>query len=47
MVEELLRDGKELAYSAEPAYKGSSFIPSALTINVTGESEFTEVINIW
>lgn len=39
MVEELLRDGKELVYSAEPAYKGSSFIPSALTINVTGESD--------
>ncbi|EDP97698.1 hypothetical protein U8527_05100 [Kordia algicida OT-1] len=47
MVEELLREGKELAYSAEPAYKGSSFIPSALTIKVTGESEFTEVIQVW
>ncbi|WP_298487027.1 hypothetical protein [uncultured Maribacter sp.] len=47
MIEELLADGKKLNYSAEPEYKGKSFIPSKLKINVTGDSEFSETINIW
>ncbi|KAB1154255.1 hypothetical protein F7018_14895 [Tenacibaculum aiptasiae] len=47
MIEDLLIEGKELSYSANPEYKGKSFIPSALKISVTGDSEFTEVIEIW
>ncbi len=47
MIEELLIEGKKLGYSAEPEYKGKSFIPSKLKISVTGDSEFTETINIW
>ncbi|WP_420574775.1 hypothetical protein [Kordia sp.] len=47
MIEELLHDGKNLNYVAKPAYKGKSFIPSQLTIEVTGDADFTEVINIW
>ncbi len=47
IVEDLLIDGKRLSYSAEPEYKGKSFVPSKLTIVVTGDSEFTETINIW
>ena len=47
MIEELLIDGKNLSYSAQPEYKGDSFIPSKLKISVTGDSEFTETINIW
>jgi hypothetical protein len=47
IIEELLIKGKKLSYSAEPEYKGKSFIPSKLIINVTGESEIKEVINIW
>ncbi|TCI90952.1 hypothetical protein [Tenacibaculum sp. M341] len=47
MIEELLIDGEKLSYSAEPEYKGNSFIPSKLKIMVTGDSEFVETINIW
>jgi len=47
MIEKLLVDGKKLSYSAEPEYKGKSFIPSKLKISVTGDSEFNETINIW
>jgi len=47
MIEQLLIDGKKLSYSAEPEYKGKSFIPSKLRISVNGESEFKETINIW
>ena len=46
-IEELLIQGKKISYSAEPEYKGKSFIPSKLIINVTGESEFKEIITIW
>ena len=46
-IEELLIKGEKINYSAEPEYKGKSFIPSKLIINVTGESEFKEIINIW
>ena len=47
IVEDLLIDGKRLSYSAEPEYKGKSFVPSKLTIVVSGDSEFTETITIW
>ena len=47
MIEKDLRQGKKMSYSATPAYKGKSFIPSSLEIAVTGEVNFTEVIHIW
>ena len=47
MIEQLLIDGKNLSYSAEPEYKGKSFIPSNLIISVNGDSELKETINIW
>ena len=47
MIEGLLIDGKQLHYTAQPQYKGKSFIPSQLKISVTGDSEFEETINIW
>ena len=46
-VEGLLIDGEKLSYSAEPEYKGKSFVPSKLKIIVTGDSEFIETIDIW
>ncbi len=47
MIEQMLIDGKNLSYSAKPEYKGKSVIPSTLEISVTGDSEFSETINIW
>jgi hypothetical protein len=47
MIEKLLIEGKKLGYSAEPEYKGKSFIPSKLNITVTGEVKFKETIEIW
>lgn len=47
MIEQLLIDGKNLSYTAKPGYKGNSVIPNKLEISVTGDSEFTETINIW
>ncbi len=46
-IEKLLIDGKKISYATEPEYKGNSFIPSKLIINITGEIEFKEIINIW
>ncbi|MDJ0646394.1 MAG: hypothetical protein QNJ57_10470 [Flavobacteriaceae bacterium] len=47
LVENLLLDGKKLSFEATPEYKGRSFVPSKLKLVVTGDSEFTETINIW
>jgi len=47
MIESLLRDGKVKSYSATPQYKGNSFIPSSILVTATGESNFSETINIW
>lgn len=47
MIGQLLKEGKNLRYSAQPAYKGNSFIPSAIQIQVTGDVDFTETIEIW
>lgn len=46
-VNELLDKELDIRYIANPEYKGNSFIPSKLVINVTGEKEITEVIEIW
>ena len=47
MIEAMLEDGKSLGYSASPEYKGSSFIPSAIVITVTGDASIEETIQIW
>src|SRR5690349_1918417 len=47
MIDNLLTEGKKLRYSAEPEYKGKSFIPSKLNIAVTGDVKFKESIEIW
>lgn len=47
MVEKLLEEGKRISLDANPEYKGKSFIPSKLTLEVSGEAEFIETINIW
>lgn len=46
-VYDMLEKGLKLGYSANPEYKGSSFIPGKLIINVKGDKTITEVINIW
>jgi hypothetical protein len=46
-IEDLLMDGQRLGFTAEPEYKGNSFVPSKLKIMVTGDTEFTETIAIW
>jgi len=46
-IEDLLRNGKVKSYSATPQYKGNSFIPSSILITASGESSFSETINIW
>jgi len=47
MIGELLMGGKNLTYSAQPEYKGKSFIPSKLVVVADGDAQFTEIINIW
>lgn len=47
IVEKLLLDGKKLSFEANPEYKGRSFIPSKLILEVSGDAEFMETINIW
>ena len=46
-IDNMLEDGIEIKYSASPEYKGSSFIPSKLIIDITGDKIITEVIDIW
>ncbi|QBA65592.1 hypothetical protein EQY75_05230 [Muriicola soli] len=46
-VEKLLLDGKIISFEAKPEYKGRSFIPSKLKLEVSGDAEFIESINIW
>ena len=46
-VNDLLDKGLDIRYAAKPEYKGNSFIASKLVINVTGEKEMTEIIDIW
>ena len=43
----MLESGIQIQYSAGPEYKGSSFIPSKLIINITGDKIITELIDIW
>lgn len=49
MVEVLVMENKVTGYKCNAAYKGDSFIPSALTIVASkdGKTVFEEKINIW
>jgi hypothetical protein len=48
-VEDLLRQGKVKSFSAEPSYKGRSFVPSSITVKAgkDGQIVFEETIHIW
>jgi hypothetical protein len=46
-ISDMLESGLKLGYSASPEYKGSSFIPGRLIIDVKGDTTITEVIDIW
>lgn len=39
--------GKISKYSAQPAYKGDSFIPSSITVRAYDPGDFTATIEIW
>lgn len=39
--------GKISKYTAQPAYKGNSFIPSSITVRAYEPGEFTATIEIW
>ena len=41
------QEGKISKYSAEPAYKGDSFVPSSITVRAHDPGDFTATIEIW
>ncbi|WP_199671382.1 hypothetical protein [Salinisphaera sp. Q1T1-3] len=43
----LAESGKISRYSAQPAYKGDSFIPSSITVCAHDPGDFSETIEIW
>ncbi|MFM6905550.1 MAG: hypothetical protein ACKOUU_05740 [Acinetobacter tjernbergiae] len=43
----LAQEGKIRQYSANPSYKGDSFVPSVITIRAHDPSDFTATIEIW
>lgn len=47
VVEKLLQEGKVSRYHCVPAYKGKSFVPCSLTIVASGNTRFTQTIQIW
>ncbi|MGL4584272.1 MAG: hypothetical protein ACRCVU_14985 [Flavobacterium sp.] len=46
-LEDLLKQGLHIQYRASPEYKGESFIPSKILIEVDGDQTFTREIEIW
>lgn len=46
-IESLLKQGVNLQYRAFPEYKGNSFIPSKIIIEVDGDQTYIKEINIW
>lgn len=46
-LEQQLIQGLNLQYRAFPEYKGHSFIPSKITIEIDGDKTYTEEIEIW
>ena len=47
LVGDLLDQGLVTGYSANPEYKGNSFIPSAIVMEAKGKGGITERIEIW
>jgi hypothetical protein len=43
----LAQQGKFTKYSAEPRYKGSSFVPSSVVIRAHDPGDFTATVEIW
>lgn len=43
----LAESGKISKYSAQPSYKGDSFIPSSITVRAYEPGDFTATIEIW
>lgn len=43
----LVEDGEISEYTAEPEYRGCSFVPMAIKIHAWGTRQFTTQINIW
>lgn len=43
----LVDDGLVTEYSAEPEYRGCSFVPMSIKIRAWGDREFSTEINIW
>ncbi|GAB3390347.1 hypothetical protein [Lysobacter fragariae] len=41
------QSGKISKYSAQPSYKGDSFIPSSVTVRAYEPGDFTATIEIW
>ena len=46
-LETLLHQGLHIQYRAFPEYKGDSFIPSKVIIEVDGDQTYTKEIDIW
>jgi hypothetical protein len=42
-----LEQGLQLGYNASPEYKGNSFIPSKITVKVTGDKQMIKTIEVW
>ena len=51
ILENLLNEGKQISFNCQPEYKGSSFVPTKITINAmdkeSGQSMLNEEITIW
>lgn len=43
----LTRVGKFSGYSARPAYRGNSLVPSSITVHACDPGDFSAVIEIW
>lgn len=43
----LAQEEKISKYSAEPAYKGDSFVPSSITVRAHDPGDFAATIEIW
>lgn len=44
---ESLNQGKELSIQINPIYKGKSFVPEKIIIQISGDENFTEEILVW
>lgn len=46
-IDPLTKSGKFRHYSARPAYKGDSLVPSSISVHVYDPGYFSAVIDIW